>query len=61
MAAAAIVVAVIGLCLWERHFVGYHHGTIPGAYMALVVAAAAVTTVSAARGTRAALTEPQPR
>ncbi len=61
VAAAAIVVAVIGLCLWERHFVGYHHGTIPGAYMALVVAAAAVTTVSAARGTRAALTEPQPR
>ena len=61
VAAAAIVVAVIGLCLWERHFVGYHHGTIPGACLALVVAAAAVTTVSAARGSRAALTEPQPR
>ena len=61
VAAAAIVVAVIGLCLWERHFVGYHHGTIPGACLALVVAAAAVTAVSAARGSRAALTEPQPR
>jgi hypothetical protein len=61
VAAVAIVVAVIGLCLWERHFAGYHHGTIPGAYLALVVAATAVTTVSAARGTRAALTEPQPQ
>ena len=58
VAATAIVVAVIGLCLWERHFTGYHHGTIPGLYLALVVVAATVTTVSAARGTRAALAEP---
>ena len=58
VAAVAIVVAVVGLCLWEHHFVGYHHGTIPGVYLALVVAATAVTTVSAARGTRAALAEP---
>ena len=58
VAAVAIVVAVVGLCLWEHHFAGYHHGTIPGVYLALVVAATAVTTVSAARGTRAALAEP---
>ena len=58
LAAAAIVVAVVGLCLWARDFAGYHHGTIPGIYLALVVVAATVTTVSAARGTRAALAEP---
>ena len=58
VAAVAIVVAVVGLCLWEHRFAGYHHGTIPGVYLALVVAATAVTTVSAARGTRAALAEP---
>ena len=58
VAAAAIVVAVVGLCLWEHHFAGYHHGTIPGVYLALVVVATTVTTVSAARGTRAALAEP---
>ena len=58
VAAAAIVVAVIALCLWARPFAGYHHSTVPGIYLALVVAAATVTTVSAARGTRAALAEP---
>jgi len=58
LAAAAIVVAVVGLCLWARDFAGYHHGAIPGVYLALVVVAATVTTVSAARGTRAALAEP---
>ncbi len=58
IAAAAITVAVIGLCLWERHFAGYHHGTIPGIYLALVVLAATITMVSAARGTRAALAGP---
>ena len=57
VAAAAIVVAVIGLCLWVRPFAGYHQSTVPGIYLALVVAAATVTTVSAARGTRAALAE----
>jgi hypothetical protein len=55
LAAAAIIVAVTGLCLWARGFVGYHDVTIPGVYLALVVVAAAVTAVSAARGTRAAL------
>ena len=58
LAAAAVVVAVVGLCLWARDFAGYHHGTIPGIYLALVVVAATVTTVSAARGTRAAVAEP---
>ncbi|MGH3198079.1 MAG: hypothetical protein ACRDOH_14900 [Streptosporangiaceae bacterium] len=58
VAAVAIVVAVIGLCLWARHFAGYYHSTIPGIYLALVIAAATVTTVSAARGARAALAEP---
>jgi hypothetical protein len=56
--AAAIVVAVTGLCLWARQFAGYHHATIPAIYLALVVTAATVTAISAARGTRAALTEP---
>ena len=58
VASGAIVVAVTGLCLWARQFAGYHHGTIPAIYLALVVAAATVTTISAARGTRAALTDP---
>ena len=57
VAATAIVVAVTGLCLWARHFAGYHHGTIPGVYLALVVAATTVTLVSAVRGTHAALAE----
>jgi hypothetical protein len=55
VAAAAIIVAVTGLCLWARGFAGYHHATVPGVYLALVVVAAAVTAVSATRGTRAAL------
>jgi len=57
VAAAAIFVAVIGLCLWARGFVGYHVATLPGVYLSLVLAAAAVTAVSAARGTRAAFAE----
>jgi hypothetical protein len=58
VAAMAIVVAVISLNLWVRQFPGYHDGTISGIYLALVVTAATVTTVSAARGTRAALAHP---
>ena len=61
VAAVAIIVAVTALCLWARGFAGYHHATVPGVYLALVVVAAAVTAVSAARGTRAALPEPLPR
>ena len=58
VAAVAIVVAVTSLNLWARQFAGYHDGTLSGIYLALVVAAATVTTVSAARGTRAALAQP---
>ena len=58
VAAVAIVVAVAGLNLWARDFPGYHDGTVSGIYLALVVTAAIVTTVSAARGTRAALVQP---
>ena len=58
VAAVAIVVAVTSLSLWARPFAGYHHGTVSGIYLALVVTAATVTTVSAARGTRAALAQP---
>jgi hypothetical protein len=53
-AAVAIIVAVTGLCRWAPSFAGYHHATIPAIYLALVTAAATVTTVSAVRGTRAA-------
>ena len=60
VAATAIIVAVTGLVLWAPGFAGYHHAAIPGLYLALVVAAAAVTAVSAARGTRAALPKPDP-
>jgi hypothetical protein len=55
VAAVAIVVAVTTLDLWARHFGGYHDGALAGSYLALVVTAATVTAVSAARGTRAAL------
>jgi hypothetical protein len=56
LAAAASSVAAIGLSLWARDFAGYHDGPMLGLYLALVMAAATVATVSAARGTRAALT-----
>ena len=56
-AAAAIIVVVTGLCLWAPAFAGYHGGVLPGVYLALVVAAATVTAVSAARGARAARAE----
>jgi hypothetical protein len=58
VAAVAIVVAVTSLSLWARQFAGYHDGTVSAIYLALVVTAATVTTVSAARGTRAALAQP---
>jgi hypothetical protein len=58
VAAVAIVVAVTSLNLWARQFAGYHDGALSGIYLALVLGAATVTTVSAARGTRAALTQP---
>ena len=55
VAAAAIVVAVAGLCLWAPDFFGYHDAILPSSYLVLVVTAATVASVSAARGTRAAL------
>ena len=55
VAAAAIVVAVVGLCLWAPDFAGYHDAILPSSYLVLVVTAATVASVSAARGTRAAL------
>jgi hypothetical protein len=58
VAAAAIVAAVVGLSQWARHFAGSHHSMVLAIYLALVVATAAITAVSAARGTRAALAEP---
>jgi hypothetical protein len=58
VAAAAIAVAVVTVCLWARQWSDYHNFTIPGIYLALVAAAASVTTVSAARGARAALAKP---
>jgi hypothetical protein len=58
LSAAAMAVAVTSLNLWARQFAGYHDGTVSGIYLALVVAAATVTTMSAARGTRAALARP---
>ena len=58
VAAAAIVAAVAGLLLWRRDLPGYYHGAVPALYLAVVTAAALVTTVSAARGTRAALAQP---
>src|SRR5207248_167643 len=58
VAAVAIVIAVTSLDLWARQFAGYHDSTLSGIYLALVVVAAAVTTVSATRGTRAALAHP---
>jgi hypothetical protein len=57
VAALAIIVAVTGLSVRARGFAGYHHAAVPAIYLALVVAAAAVTAVSAARATRAALAE----
>jgi hypothetical protein len=55
VAAVAIVVAVAGLCLWAPDFAGYQDSVVPGCYLVLVVATATITSVSAARGTRAAL------
>ena len=59
VAAVAIVITVTSLDLWSRQFAGYQDATLSGIYVALVVAATAtVTTVSATRGTRAALAQP---
>ncbi|MGH3189389.1 MAG: hypothetical protein ACRDPY_18285 [Streptosporangiaceae bacterium] len=58
VAAVASAVALVGLVLWAPGFAAYHEHIVPGIYLALVAAAAAVTTMSAARGTRAAVAGP---
>jgi hypothetical protein len=58
LAAAASVVAVVGLYLWAPGFAGRSNGASLGVYLGLVTVAVVVATVSAARGARAALAEP---
>ena len=58
MAVAAVAIVVAVAVLWGRHFPGFRDTPLPWIYLALVVVATAVTTVSAARGTRAALARP---
>jgi hypothetical protein len=60
VAAAASAVASAGLVLWAPDFAAYREPTVFGIYLALVAAAATVTAVSAARGTRAAIAQPSP-
>jgi hypothetical protein len=60
VAAVASAVASVGLVLWAPDFAAYHEPTVLGSYLALVAAATAVTAVSAARGTRAAIARPSP-
>jgi hypothetical protein len=61
VAAAAIVaaglasgIAATGLCLWSPDFAAYHNGPALGCYLTMTAAAAAVASISAARGIRAA-------
>ena len=54
LAGAASIVAAIGLYLWAPQYAGYHQGWPLGIYLPTVLLAAAVATVSAARGIRAA-------
>jgi hypothetical protein len=60
VAAAASAVASAGLVLRAPDFAAYREPTVFGIYLALVAAAATVTAVSAARGTRAAIAQPSP-
>ena len=60
VAAVASAVASAGLVLWAPDFAAYQEPTVFGIYLALVAAAATVTAVSAARGTRAAIAQPSP-
>ena len=54
LAGAASIVAAVGLYLWAPQYAGYHEGWPLGIYLPTVLLAAAVATVSAARGIRAA-------
>lgn len=58
MAGLASGIAATGLCLWVRDFAGYHRDGLLGGYLVVVAAAAAVATVSAARGIRASFASP---
>ena len=58
LAGLASAIAAAGLCLWATSFAGYHHGGLVGAYLLIVVAVAAIATISAGRGIRAALKLP---
>ena len=54
IAGAASIIAAVGLYLWAPQYAGYHEGWPLGIYLPMVLLAAAVATVSAARGIRAA-------
>ena len=53
LAGIASIVAAVGLYLWAPQYAGYHEGWPLGIYLPMVLLAAAVATVSAARGIRA--------
>jgi hypothetical protein len=54
LAGAASIVVAVGLYSWAPQYAGYHEGWPLGIYLPMVLLAAAVATVSAARGIRAA-------
>jgi hypothetical protein len=54
LAGAASIVAAAGLYNWAPQYAGYHEGWPLGIYLPMVLLAAAVAIVSAARGIRAA-------
>jgi hypothetical protein len=54
LAGAASIVAVIGLYLWAPAYAGYHESWQLAIYLPVVLLAAAIAVVSAARGIRAA-------
>jgi hypothetical protein len=58
LAGLASAIAAAGLCWWATSFAGYHHAGLAGAYLLIVVAAAAIATISAGRGIRATFAAP---
>jgi hypothetical protein len=58
LAGLASAIAAAGLCWWATSFAGYHHGSLAGAYLLIVVAGAAIATTSASRGIRATFAMP---
>ncbi len=54
LAGAVSIVAAAGLTFWVPQYAGFHEGWSLGIYLPMVLLAAAVATVSAARGIRAA-------